>query len=68
MYEEFCKGMFSLRRTSKSYSRTLIDLAIEQTITADAASQNTGLKYITNSIAARQRESLFENESNFSDF
>ena len=47
--------MFSLRRTDKSFSRTPIDLALEQTINADAASQKTGLQYITNSIAARQR-------------
>ena len=55
IYEEFCKGVFSLRRTGKSFSRTPIDLALEQTINADAASQKTGLQYITNSIAARQR-------------
>ena len=54
-YEEFCKGVFSLRTTGKSFSRTSIDLALEQTINANAASQKTGLQYITNSIAARQR-------------
>ena len=44
-----------MRTTGKSFSRTSIDLALEQTINANAASQKTGLQYITNSIAARQR-------------
>ena len=52
IFGEFCKGMFSLRRTSKSFSRTRIDLVFKQTINDDTARQKTSLQYITNSIAA----------------
>ena len=52
IFGEFCKGMFSLRRTSKSFSRTPIDLVFKQTINDDTARQKTSLQYITNSIAA----------------
>lgn len=40
--EAFEKGIISIRRTSKSFSRNPIDLTLEQTINADAANQLTG--------------------------
>ena len=39
----------------KYFSAGPIDLALEQTINADAASQRTGISSITNSISARHR-------------
>ena len=53
--------MFDIKRNSKLFSRSLIDLALEQTINADAANQRTGISSLTNSISTRQRwaESYF---------
>lgn len=55
VYEDFKKGWFGVKRTSKSFSRGPIDLTLEQTINADAASQKMGISFITDSISARQR-------------
>ena len=55
VYAEFKKGGFSIKRTKKSFSGSPIDLTLEQTINADAASQRTGIASLTNSISARQR-------------
>ena len=55
IYEEFKNGCFSLKRTSKLFSRIPIDLTLEQTINADAAYQRSGIILLTNSISARQR-------------
>eukprot|EP00794_Sanderia_malayensis_P002176 gene2176-2472_t len=55
VYEEFQKKWFAVKQTMKSFSRTPIDLTLEQTINADAASQRTGISALTNSISARQR-------------
>ena len=52
--KEFQNGRFGIR-TSKELSRMPIDLTLEQTINADAASQRTGISAFTNSLAARQR-------------
>ena len=52
---EFRNGRFGLKRTAKEFSRIPIDLALEQTINADAANQRTGISAFTNSISARQR-------------
>ena len=52
---EFCNGYFSLKKTKKCFSSGPIDLALEQTINADATSQRTGISSINNSITARQR-------------
>ena len=54
VYEEFKKRKFGIKRTSKSFSRSPIDLALELTINADAANQRTGISSLTNSISARQ--------------
>ena len=53
--DEFRKGFFSVKITNKHFSAGPIDLALEQTIDADVASQRTGITSITNSISARQR-------------
>ena len=55
VYDEFKKGCFGIKRTKKDFSRLPIDLTLEQTVNADAASQKTGISYFTNSISARQR-------------
>ena len=55
VYEDFKRGQFSIRRTTKPFSGSPIDLTLEQTINADAASQRTGISALTNSISARQR-------------
>ena len=44
----------SKRIFSKYFSRLPIDLTLEQTVNADAASQKTGIPYFTNSVSARQ--------------
>ena len=53
--EEFREGGFSVKRTRKSFSKSAVDLTLEQTINANAASQKTGINAFTNSISARQR-------------
>ena len=45
----------AIKRTTKPFSASPIDLTLEQTINADAASQRTGISSLTNSISARQR-------------
>ena len=37
------KGALTIRRTSKSFSRAAVDLTLEQTVNADAASRKTGI-------------------------
>ena len=39
VYDEFKKGCFGIKRTKKDFSRLPIDLTLEQTVNADAASQ-----------------------------
>ncbi len=48
-------GAFSIRRTKKSYSRTPIDLTLEQTVNRDAASSATGVTHFANSESAFRR-------------
>ena len=48
-------GIISVRRTQKSFSRTALDLTLEQTVNANAANKMTGISAFTNSITARQR-------------
>lgn len=47
--------MFGIKRTDHNFSRLPIDLALEQTVNADAARRLTGITHFTNSISARQR-------------
>lgn len=53
--DELVNGSFGIQRTDKSFSRQPIDLTLEQTINADAASKLTGIIHSSNSIAAGQR-------------
>ena len=47
--------MFSINRTTKPFSGKPINLLLEQTVNAYAASHRTGIASMTNSILARQR-------------
>ena len=40
---KFQNGGFGVKRTSYNFSRSPIDLTLEQTVNADAASQRTGI-------------------------
>ena len=51
---ELHKGRLGVKRTSTNFCRMPIDLTLEQTINADAASQRTGIAAFTNSISARK--------------
>ena len=48
-------GAFTIKRTGKPFSRCPIDLTLEQTINADAASRRTGLSSVTNNYSSRLR-------------
>ena len=52
------QGAFSIRRTNKSYSRSAVDLSLEQTVNRDAASRMTGIVAFRNSENAMRRWSL----------
>ena len=54
VYNELKQGWFPIRCSKKPFSSTAIDLTLEQTINAEAASQRHGVLSITNSISARQ--------------
>ena len=43
-----CNGALSMRRTDKNLSRSAVDLTLEQTINADAASRHTGIVVFNN--------------------
>ena len=49
------KGVFTVRRTDHDFSRCAVDLTLEQTINADAASRLTGITAFTNDYYARLR-------------
>lgn len=49
------QGGLSIRRTTNSFSRVPVDMALEQTINADAASRFTGITAFANSESARSR-------------
>lgn len=48
-------GSLSVRRTSKNFARTHVDLCLEQTINADAVNRLTSITAFTNSIYARAK-------------
>lgn len=52
------KGAFSIRRTQKNYSRSAVDLSLEQTLNRDAASRMKGIVAFRNSENAMRRWSL----------
>ena len=49
------KGAFTVRRCNNAFSRVAVDLTLEQTVNADAASRLTGIVSATNNYAARLR-------------
>ena len=55
VYKDFLEKCFAMKRTQKDFPALPIDLNLEETINADAASQKTGITSLTNSIGARQR-------------
>lgn len=55
LHENFEKGSFGIKRTTKPFSKLAIDLTLEQTINADATNKLTRISHITNSISAKQR-------------
>lgn len=55
LLEDFKNGALSIRRTSKNFCRSAVDLTLEQTINADAANKLKGVTAYTNSLCARQR-------------
>ncbi|RUM44803.1 MAG: hypothetical protein DSY80_04015 [Desulfocapsa sp.] len=48
-------GAFSIRRSTKSFSRNAVDITLEQTINADAASRSTGISAFSQSESAKRR-------------
>lgn len=55
LLDDFKSGALSIRRTSKNFCRTPIDLTLEQTINSNAANKLTGITAFTNNFDARQR-------------
>ena len=53
--DSLVNGALSIRRSDKSFSRNAVDMTLEQTINADAASRHTGITAFTNSMAARRK-------------
>ena len=49
------KGAFSVRRTTKNYSRSAVDLSLEQSVNRDAASQMKGIVAFRNSDSTMRR-------------
>lgn len=58
LLNDFMRGAFGVKRTNNKFSRSPVDLTLEQTINADAASSLTGVTHFTNSVSARQRWAL----------
>ncbi len=48
-------GGLSVRRTPKNFSRAPVDITLEQTVNADAASRRTGIAAFTTNESARRR-------------
>ncbi len=53
--EKLLNGALTISRSNKSFSRTEIDLTLEQTVNADAASRLTGIASMTQNINARRQ-------------
>ena len=49
------RGALSIRRTSKNFARSPVDLTLEQTVNKDAASRHTGMVAFQNNDTARKR-------------
>ena len=57
-YDILQAGAFSIRRTDKSYSRSAVDLTLEQTVNRDAASPMRGISAFRNNESAFRRWSI----------
>ena len=55
VFKDFKKGLFAIKWMNKPFSRSPIDLTLEQTINADAACQRRSVIALTNSVSAQQR-------------
>lgn len=55
LLKEFRKGAFGVKITKQTFSRAPVDLALEQSVNADAANSLIGISHFSNSISARQR-------------
>ena len=55
VYEDFKKELFEIKRTPKAFSWIPAYLSLAQTINAYPASQQKGIGYLTDSIAAHQK-------------
>lgn len=53
--DQLRNGALSVRRTSKNFCRSAVDITLEQTINANAANKLTGILSLTNNISARNR-------------
>lgn len=53
--EELLRGALSMRRTSKNFCRSPVDLTHEQTVNTNAANKLTGISAFTNNLHARKR-------------
>ena len=51
----FENGALTIRRSSRSFSRNAVDITLEQTVNADAASRSTGISAFSQSDSARRR-------------
>ena len=47
VFQDFKNGLFQIKRVNKPFSRSSIDLTLEQTINADAACQRRGIITLT---------------------
>ena len=54
-FRKYQDSIVSINRTTKPFSGNSINLTLEQTVNADAASQRTDIASLTNSISSRQR-------------
>ena len=51
----FKGGALSVRRSRPAFSRSSVDITLEQTINRDAASRQTGITAFTQNVSARKR-------------
>ena len=58
IWSMFEGGALSICRTPKTFSRTVVDLTLEQTVNKDAASRQGGIAAFTQCVKARKRWTL----------
>ena len=60
--EQLWQGAFSIRRTSKNFARSGIDITLEKTVNRNAASPSQGIVHFTNSSDAIRRWCISSNQ------